>query len=64
MSLGSWISEQRTKRGLSQRALGDLVGVNQGTVSRWENGRYKPSAQERAKLQEVFEADLVWVSFP
>jgi type I restriction enzyme R subunit len=57
MSLGSWISEQRAKRGLSQRALGDLVGVSQGTVSQWENGRYEPSAQERAKLQEVFEVD-------
>lgn len=30
------------------------VGVSQVTISKWESGKYKPSASSRAKLAEVY----------
>lgn len=35
--------QARSDLQLSQRGLGDLIGVTQGTVARWENGDRAPS---------------------
>lgn len=35
---GNLIREARTKKGLTQQELGDMVGVTNKAVSRWENG--------------------------
>jgi DNA-binding transcriptional regulator YdaS (Cro superfamily) len=39
------------KRGLSQKAFGDLVGVSQGMVSQWLTGA-RPISPESAKAIE------------
>jgi transcriptional regulator with XRE-family HTH domain len=43
-ALGRRIRELRAAAGLSQQALAKAVGVAQGRVSDWENGRAPPKA--------------------
>jgi transcriptional regulator with XRE-family HTH domain len=42
MSIGIIISEKRKKLGLSQKKLGELLGVSNQAVSKWENGTIAP----------------------
>ncbi len=35
----SRIAELRRRAGLTQRQLGDAVGVTEGTIANWETGR-------------------------
>lgn len=39
---GKFIAELRKEKSLTQAQLGDLLGVTNKTVSRWENGNYMP----------------------
>ncbi|WP_412064011.1 helix-turn-helix domain-containing protein [Rhizobium sp. SYY.PMSO] len=43
----------REKRGWSQRTLGDFVGVDQGTISKWESGKAKPSGPAQKLLDRL-----------
>lgn len=38
MTMGEYIKQLRTERGLSQEELGKAVGVNRAAVNKWENG--------------------------
>ena len=40
--IGIFISELRKEKNLTQLELGELLGVTNKTVSRWENGNYMP----------------------
>jgi len=42
IDVGKRIAALRRKHGLTQEALGEMVGVTNKTVSRWENGHYMP----------------------
>lgn len=46
------IRKLRRERGLNQAGLGELLGVNQATVSRWESGSI-PEPQQLARLAEL-----------
>jgi transcriptional regulator with XRE-family HTH domain len=39
---------------MSQEALGEKLGVASNTVSRWETGTYKPTAEDLDKLARLF----------
>ena len=39
------LKEYRTKAGLSQAQLAELVGVSRNTISSLETGQYEPSAK-------------------
>lgn len=47
---GRRIARQRNKRGMTQSVLAKRVGVTQGAVSRWENGKQAP---HRAYWQQI-----------
>ncbi len=51
---GNRILELRERAGLTQRALGGLLGVTDKAVSRWETGGTKPATQTLRKMAEVF----------
>lgn len=44
-SIGERLLAYRRGRGLSQTALARLLGVDPGTLSRWERGRRVPSGR-------------------
>ena len=47
--------------GMTQRALAKLTGVNQATVSRWEDGSAEPSRSELNLIRaEVSARGLAW----
>lgn len=47
--------EIRRRAGLTQAAVGRVVGVGQATVAAWETGRRVPGAAHAARL-----AELLW----
>ena len=51
---GNKLCELRKEAGLTQRALGSLLGVTDKAVSRWENGGAKPTTQTIRKLADLF----------
>lgn len=53
---GKKIRELRRNMGLSQIDLAHLVGVDQGTVSRWERGKESPRPTNQAALQNALSA--------
>ena len=57
-AFGNYICEQRRRRCLSQTALAALLGVTNKAVSKWENGRAKPTTDILRKLAAVFGTDI------
>ena len=57
-AFGNRICAERRKRGLSQRELAALLGVTDKAVSKWENGRAKPTTDTLRKLAAVFGAGV------
>lgn len=47
--------------GLSQKALGDVAGVSQATVSRWEHGTLEPNRDEMDLIRsKAIEQGKAW----
>lgn len=53
--LGNRIYELRKEKGFSQKELGEMVGVTNKSVSKWENGTAIPKTDTLVKLATVFE---------
>ncbi len=51
---GKYIAKLRKEKGLTQEALGDLLGVSNKTVSRWETGIYMPDIETLSLLSKYF----------
>lgn len=52
---GKRIKELRTDKGLSQKVLGDKIGVQQGTVADYERGKACPSCEVILLLAQIFD---------
>lgn len=64
--IGDKIRELRLKPengAMSQEGLGEKLGVASNTVSRWETGTYKPTAQDLEALARLFKVSIA-VFFP
>jgi transcriptional regulator with XRE-family HTH domain len=48
---------------LSQEGLAEKIGTTANTVSRWETGTYKPTAEDLDKLSRFFKVSIT-VFFP
>lgn len=57
-NIANRIVELRNKQGLSQKQLGDMLGVSNKAVSKWENGESMPKTSTMLKLAEIFEIDV------
>lgn len=56
MTPGETLREYRTKARMTQRALGELVGVTHGAAALWERGRSCPTRARAEHLDEVLGA--------
>lgn len=54
------VKAARKSKGLTQRQLGDLVGVDTLTVSRWERGAVRPTIANLAALCKALGKDMAW----
>ncbi len=52
-TFGERLRRERTARGLSIRSLAKLLGVNETTVWKWEEGRHRPISRLRRRLDEL-----------
>ena len=50
MDIARFIRTQRNARGVKQAELGDICGVSQGTVSRWEKGSQDPDGHHLVQI--------------
>ena len=55
--MNSKLAHLRKRLGLTQAKLAEALGVEQGTVSRWERGIEKPWPSNLAKLRDLFMDD-------
>lgn len=52
------IKELRIKNGMSQKALGENLGISNRAVSKWENGLSQPSATHIFSLSKIFNVPM------
>ncbi len=54
MTLGERIKIERTKKGVSQAALGELLQLTQQAVGRWEKNLSEPDSRALTKMAHYF----------
>lgn len=52
----------REMAGLSQSQVANILGLHRPSISEIEAGRRKVSAEELAKLAEIYSADIEWLA--
>lgn len=57
MEFANRIIELRKQKGLSQKELGEILGVSNKAVSKWENGESMPKTSTMIKLAEILGID-------
>lgn len=57
MALNENIKKARIKKGLTQRQLGEAIGVSHNTISDWESGNHKPDADIVMALCKALNVD-------
>jgi transcriptional regulator with XRE-family HTH domain len=63
VTLGTRIREARQREGFTQQQLASRIGVQQGTLSRWERDEYVPHAYLKPRLARALHVH-VDVLFP
>ena len=61
-TLGNRITEMRKNKGLSQAALGRLVGKSGDVIGRYERGTMSPSIEVVFKLAEALEISIDYLT--
>ena len=54
VKIGLFLAELRREKALTQEQLGQLLGVTNKTVSRWERGNYLPPVEMLMSLSEFY----------
>ena len=57
-TFGKKLKELRLEKGLSQKALGDIFGVCNQTISFWENGSREPDLDTLISIAHYFDVTL------
>lgn len=58
-NIGSFISEQRKKKGLTQKELAKQLSVSNKTISKWECGRGMPDSYYLRDLAEALDVKVI-----
>ena len=53
VKIGSFIAERRRARGLTQMQLGEMLGITDRAISKWECGRAMPDSQLMLELCDI-----------
>ena len=57
-AFGNFLYALRTEKGLSQVQLGDMLGVTNKAVSKWETGASKPTITKLTKLSKIYNVGI------
>jgi len=52
------IKKVRRKHNLSQEVMAKMLGCTQAAISRWENGKAKPSARLLMEIIQIFNVKI------
>ena len=52
------LKEMRQKSGLTQQEVADLININRGSYSNWENGKREPNFDNLIKLAELLNVSV------
>ena len=58
VQIGKFIAQLRKERELSQEKLGEILGVTNKTISRWETGTYLPPAEMLLSMSNLFDVSI------
>jgi len=58
VQIGKFIAQLRKEHELSQEKLGEIIGVTNKTISRWETGIYLPSAEMLLSMSKLFDVSI------
>lgn len=58
MTIGESIKIERKKAGLTQKELGQKIGVTHQTIAQWENGWRNPKIETVEKIADALEIGL------
>lgn len=58
MTIGERIKTERTKKGLSQAALGEILQITQQAVGKWEKNLAEPDSETLIKLSDIFDISI------
>ena len=58
VQIGKFIAQLRKEHELSQEKLGEILGVTNKTISRWETGRYLPPAEMLLSMSNLFHVTI------
>ena len=58
MTLGERLKRYRTRKGLSQEKIAELLGVSRQAVTKWEAGQTTPSSDHLMTLASLYELSL------
>ena len=58
VQIGKFIAQLRKEHGFSQEKLGEMLGVTNKTISRWETGTYLPSAEMLLSMSKLFDVSI------
>ena len=57
-AFGNYLYEKRKQAGLTQRQAAAMLGVSDKAVSKWENGRAKPTTDVLRKLAVLYKTPI------
>ncbi|MCP4704270.1 MAG: helix-turn-helix transcriptional regulator [candidate division Zixibacteria bacterium] len=63
MSIGQRIKELRTDRGLSQRKLAEITGINRTLIANYESDKANPTVKGLIKLTRIFNVTADYILF-
>ena len=66
MPTGTKIKEIRKRKGLTQKQLGDLCGIADANIRKYENGKQNPKMETLQKIADALEvpaSELISISF-
>lgn len=58
VKMGRFLKELRKEKGFTQEQLGELIGVTNKTISRWENGNYIPPIECLEMLSDIYQISI------
>ena len=58
VQIGKFIAQLRKEQGFSQEKLGEMLGVTNKTISRWETGTYLPPAEMLVSMSNLFHVTI------
>ena len=56
--IGKIIEQARKKKGLTQKGLGEKLGIGEPTVSKYESGKQNPTVETLQRIADVLGVEL------